>query len=127
MKSKGGEFETIGEMLQQTADYLYTIEGDCSPEARKFIDTTRQIINEEFVHMGKTVSSQFLFDMIKPVIEDAERRGAARAAATFDATTFMRGARVEELEYILAHASGGGDWRRVIEQRISKWENDNGR
>lgn len=38
-------------------------------------------------------------------------------------------ARKEELEYILTHASGGGSWRRIINQRLdslnSELKNEN--
>lgn len=53
---------------ERVVKYLYHIDGDCSPELYRLIDTLRQLINEEFVGKDKSVSSQFLFDIIQPAL-----------------------------------------------------------
>ena len=55
--------------LENIAHKLYTIDGDCSPGLRKAIDTTRQLINEEFVHNKKQVTSQVIYDLMYPAIQ----------------------------------------------------------
>jgi hypothetical protein len=55
--------------VSQAADYLYTIKGHVDPELRKGIDMTRQLINECFVHEGKSISNQYLYDRIAPMVE----------------------------------------------------------
>ena len=50
---------------QKTIDYLYKIKGDCSPELYEAIATLRQLINEEYLHKNKSVSSQFIYDVLK--------------------------------------------------------------
>ena len=55
----------IENAAQKTIDYLYKIEGDCSPELYEAIATLRQLINEEYLHKNKSVSSQFIYDVLK--------------------------------------------------------------
>jgi len=58
--------DNINVAAQKTVDYLYKIEGDCSPELYQIIDTLRQLINEEFVGKNKSVSSQVIYDILNP-------------------------------------------------------------
>lgn len=51
-----------------TVNYLYPIKEDVSPEVYQAIATLRQLINEEFVGKNKTVSSQFIYDILKGVL-----------------------------------------------------------
>ena len=55
----------IENAAQKTIDYLYKIKGDCSPELYEAIATLRQLINEEYLHKNKLVSSQFIYDVLK--------------------------------------------------------------
>lgn len=64
----------LDEAVQNTVDYLYTIKGDCSDELYQAIATLRQLINEEFVPNGKSVSSQFIYDIIAPTLTNAEKQ-----------------------------------------------------
>lgn len=50
---------------EKAANYLYSLNDDCPKELRQPIATLRQLINEEFVHKGKSVSSQFIWDILK--------------------------------------------------------------
>lgn len=59
--------DEIGEAVEKTVDYLYKIEGDCPPELYQAIATLRQLINEEF-NPEKSISSQFIYDIINPAI-----------------------------------------------------------
>lgn len=58
--------DNINVAAQKTVDYLYKIEGDCSPELYQVIDRLRQLINEEFVGKNKSVSSQVIYDILNP-------------------------------------------------------------
>lgn len=59
----------VEEAVKNTIDYLYKIEGDCSPELYQAIAMLRQLINEEF-KPAKSVSSQFIYDVISPAINN---------------------------------------------------------
>lgn len=71
--------------LQKVANYLYVIEdseindGQIDPKLFEAISMLRQLINEEFVHKGKSVSSQLIYDTINPILRtlliEAEVRG----------------------------------------------------
>lgn len=59
----------------ETANYLYKIEeseviGKLTPELFQAISTLRQLINEEFVHKGKSVSSQLIYDILMQAITE---------------------------------------------------------
>lgn len=58
--------EKLHEATKKTVDYLYKIDGDCSPELYEAIAILRQLINEEFVPKRKSVSSQMIFDVLNP-------------------------------------------------------------
>lgn len=45
--------EIIQDAIQQTADYLYHIDGDITPEQYEVISHLRQLINEVFIKEGK--------------------------------------------------------------------------
>ena len=47
---------------------MYKIKGDVSPEMYQIIDSLRQIINEEFVARGESISSQALYDLLNPKV-----------------------------------------------------------
>jgi len=56
---------SLYDKLEETAKYLYVIEGECDPELYQAIATLRQLINEEF-SPKKSLSSQFIYDIINP-------------------------------------------------------------
>ena len=60
--------EIIQDAIQQTADYLYHIDGDITPEQYEVISHLRQLINEVFIKEGKQVSNQFIYDNLKEVL-----------------------------------------------------------
>ncbi len=57
--------DNILDELKNTAQYLYSIDGDCPDELYQAIATLRQLINEEF-KPEKSVSSQFIYDILNP-------------------------------------------------------------
>lgn len=59
----------LDDAIQHTANYLYKIDGDVTPEQAKAIGMLRQLINEEFVGKDKRVSSQLIYDMLKEVLK----------------------------------------------------------
>lgn len=60
--------DDIAEAAKKTADYLYTIKGDCPKDLYQAIGRLRQLINEEFVGKDKSVSSQLIYDIINPTL-----------------------------------------------------------
>ena len=66
---------SIESELRKTADYLYKIEGDCSPELYQAIDRLRQLTNEEFVGKNKQVSSQLIYDILIEAIQREVKKG----------------------------------------------------
>lgn len=54
--------------IQKTANYLYKIDGEVTPEQYQAISMLRQLINEEFVGKDKLVSSQFIYDILKELL-----------------------------------------------------------
>lgn len=65
--------ESYEDAAERAANYLYSIPDDCPKELRVPIGQLRQMINEEFVHKGKSVSSQLIWDMLKPGIAQQKR------------------------------------------------------
>ncbi len=65
----------LEEAVEETMK-LYEIEGDVSKELYQRIDSLRQLINEEFVHRNKLVSSQFLYDMLNPFVAQERKKAA---------------------------------------------------
>lgn len=59
---------------KKTVDYLYNIDGDCPDEVYRAIAMLRQLINEEF-KPEKSLSSQFIYDIIYPAITEQVRLG----------------------------------------------------
>lgn len=59
----------LRDAARKTAEYLYSIKGDCPPEIAQAIDSLRQMANEEFVAKKKSVSSQLIYDLIYPALE----------------------------------------------------------
>lgn len=53
---------------RKTAEYLYNIDGEVSPEMYEAIGRLRQLINEEF-KPEKSVSSQLIYNIMHPAIE----------------------------------------------------------
>lgn len=62
------QIESLDDAAKKTVDYLYKVEGDCPPELYQAIATLRQLINEEF-KPEKSLSSQFIFNIINPAIK----------------------------------------------------------
>ena len=60
--------EDLDSAIQKTANYLYKIEGEVTPEQYQAISKLRQLINEEFVRNQKQVSNQLIYDMLKEVL-----------------------------------------------------------
>jgi hypothetical protein len=60
---------SIADAAQKTVEYLYALSDDCPKELRQAIDTLRQITNEEFVHKDKSISSQLIWDLLKPAVD----------------------------------------------------------
>lgn len=79
----------LDEAVQNTVDYLYTIKGDCSDELYQAIATLRQLINEEFVPNGKSVSSQFIYDIIAPTLTNAEKQAYLNGYTQAKAETML--------------------------------------
>lgn len=77
-KAQSSGLDTIDEAAKKTANYLYVIEdstvmGEIDPELYQTIATLRQLINEEFLGKNKIVSSQFIYDILKPYITKANK------------------------------------------------------
>lgn len=68
--------EKIEKAAKSTANYLYNIEGEVSPEMYQAIARLRQLINEEYKPQ-KSVSSQLIYDILISTI-DQERDKAVR-------------------------------------------------
>jgi len=64
--------------VKETADYLYNIKGDVTAEQYLAIDRLRQLINEEFIGKDKTVSSQFIYDIISPAFKQTLQAGGEK-------------------------------------------------
>jgi len=63
--SKEEDFrEAVGSVMD-----LYKIDGECSPELAAAFGTLRQLINEEFLHKNKFISSQLIYDILYPRIQ----------------------------------------------------------
>lgn len=60
--------EDLDSAIQKTANYLYKIDGEVTPEQYQAISMLRQLINEEFVGKDKLVSSQFIYDILKELL-----------------------------------------------------------
>lgn len=60
--------EDLDSAIQKTANYLYKIEGEVTPEQYQAISMLRQLINEEFVRNQKQVSSQLIYDILKEIL-----------------------------------------------------------
>lgn len=63
----------IAKAAKKTAGYLYPIKGDVSPELRERIGILRQLINEEYVGNNRSVSSQLIYDILKPAIPELSK------------------------------------------------------
>lgn len=101
--------DELDKAFRETAKYLYPIKGDVSPEIGKAIATLRQLINEEFLHKDKSVSSQFIYDIINPAINAlvANKVREARIEEVTQAIryedSFIRGSKVAKLNPITRH------------------------
>ena len=58
----------LEDAINETANYLYNIDGKVIPKQAIAIANLRQIINEEYVSKGKQVSSQLIYDLLKGVL-----------------------------------------------------------
>lgn len=82
---------------KKTVEYLYSLSDDCPPELAKAIDRLRQIINEEFIHSNKTISSQIIWDLLKESYQ-ADLDAKVREARV-DEITRLRGDTDIDLSY----------------------------
>ena len=71
---------SIESAIKKTADYLYKIVGDCSPELYQAIDRLRQLTNEEFVGKNKQVSSQLIYDTLIEAIQREVKKGSEKSS-----------------------------------------------
>jgi hypothetical protein len=69
----------IEDAAKKTAEYLYSISADCPPELASAIDMLRQLINEAYVHDGKMISSQAIWDALKPATQAHTAKAVAEA------------------------------------------------
>jgi hypothetical protein len=62
-----------------------------------------------------------LFDDIRNTCESCEHPVCLETirVVKLELSEREEAARVDELEYILSNASGGGSWRRIVNQRLS--------
>lgn len=104
---------SVEEQIRRTADYLYKIDGPITPELYQAIDSLRQLINECYVHEGKSVSSQFIYDRISPVIRTIAVQVAEKLIDTNMPAKYiqpeyaLRGAQRQALPQILDEVIGG--------------------
>ncbi len=79
--------DELDEAARKTVNYLYVIEDssvdgkDIDPGLFEAIGRLRQLTNEEFVGKDKTISSQIIYDIISPAIQNytAQKVQEARA------------------------------------------------
>lgn len=64
---KPNTMDDLGAAAKKTVHYLYNIDGDVDSDIYKVIATLRQLINEEF-KPEKSLSSQFIYDILNPVL-----------------------------------------------------------
>lgn len=81
--------DKLDKAIQNTADYLYKIDGECSTELQQAIAILRQLINEEYVGKDKTVSSQLIYDIINPAITKEIKQAKKEQARLLDALGLM--------------------------------------
>lgn len=65
---KKNELDKLNDAARKTAEYLYSIDPTCPDEFASRIATLRQLINEEYIGKNRTISSQFIYDILKPAI-----------------------------------------------------------
>jgi vacuolar-type H+-ATPase subunit E/Vma4 len=88
----------LEEAARKTAEYLYNIDGEVTPEIYEAIGRLRQLINEEF-KPEKSVSSQLIYSIMNPAIEAyiAEQRREAVDEYVENVARHARGERLDHL------------------------------
>ena len=111
------------DLIETTANYLYHIDGDCSPELYGAIALLRQLINEEFLDKNKTVSSQFIFDIINPAVQaliDEARIDEAANMLTLLDTEFAYYAGGKPYSKAIGTTNDNARTKKVIDDRIKE-------
>ncbi len=58
----------LEEAARTATEYLYSLDGDVTPEQYDAISALRQLTNEEFVRTGKQISNQTIYEMLKGIL-----------------------------------------------------------
>lgn len=56
--------------LDKNLNQLYSIKGECPEELAQIFSMLRQLINEEFVHKNKLITTQDIYDVLYPKITE---------------------------------------------------------
>jgi hypothetical protein len=88
----------VEDTIKRTVNHLYSISADCSSELVSAIDMLRQLINEAYVHEGKMVGSQAIWDVLKPAIQAHITKRVAEARLEEVKRSLTRGYFIPEME-----------------------------
>lgn len=114
----------LEESLQNVANHLYSLSDDCPDEIAMAVALLRQLINEEYLHKGKTVGSQFIWDILKPAIE-ALIASKVREARIDELKQIEPPEQYEEYAKLLGHEAcnicgfNAVKFRKYIQERIA--------